>query len=399
MQVGGIAVSPAAGTLFATQAGAAANTLYRSSDGGGSWSALGSFGDPCGAVAVDPKSPATLWVACPGLGSAVTRIALYKSTNASGAAGSVALSPAMAGVQAFSVRALSLKPGAPDSLAMVTPALVQSLDGAQTWTDLESSLGYGGAAYANFPWREVGYDASGALYAHGSAGIFKVGPTKLVKLPDPPGQAPSAYTLWVHPGKAGMLFATAGAAAFRCTDPCASWTALGAFPAGRTDLSFGQAARAAGIAILAFSRAGTGLSVSIDDGATWSEIASFASREVDDLIVDPLASGSAWASVAGEGILRSSDAGLTWSTFAAGRTGLLAVDGRGPQPIVYQQSDADQRVRVSTDLGASWTDANSGLDRRAARALRFAPNPDPSARVLYLGADERGLFKTSSGGL
>jgi hypothetical protein len=56
-------------------------------------------------------------------------------------------------------------------------------------------------------------------------------------------------------------------------------------------------------------------------------------------------------------------------------------------------------VGAFSPAAGGWTDANSGLDRRQARALRFAPSPNPSARVLYLGADERGLFKTSSGGL
>jgi len=134
---------------------------------------------------------------------------------------------------------------------------------------------------------------------------------------------------------------------------------------------------------------------------------------VFELVVDPQNSGHLYAAFQWGGVFKSTDAGATWNaansglipgtSFSVYHAVALAIDPGSPS-TVYRVSSSG--VFKSSDGGMSWNPASSGLPDWSSKfeycclVSRLAVDPKNSARV-YLGTNLAGaphVFQSSDGG-
>jgi photosystem II stability/assembly factor-like uncharacterized protein len=129
--------------------------------------------------------------------------------------------------------------------------------------------------------------------------------------------------------------------------------------------------------------------VSSDGGESWSETQKSTDNNGNPpaLAVHPHDSNIVLLGTWGNGILRTVDAGQTWSTANAGLTNLyvnvLTFDPRDPN-IVYAGTDGG--VFLSQDGGDSWTAVNDGLGRNLI-VYSIAVDSNDSSRVFAITPD------------
>ena len=116
------------------------------------------------------------------------------------------------------------------------------------------------------------------------------------------------------------------------------------------------------------------------------------------LVIDPVAPATAFAGTTGSGVLKTTDAGATW---ASANTGLLtsnvlalAIDPVAPSTL-YAATDAG--VFKTTDAGTTWHSASEGLGGPAQPVVAALAIDPASPDVLYAGTST-GVFKTTDGG-
>jgi len=150
--------------------------------------------------------------------------------------------------------------------------------------------------------------------------------------------------------------------------------------------------------------AGTGGCVfkSTDGGLNWTQ-SRLADGYVYSLAIDPQNTqiiyagvwdnGAIWDNDIFDGVFKSTDGGTNWT-----QTGLkdkairsLVIDPKNTQ-IVYAGTD-DDGVFKSTDGGGSWASVNKGLGKEV---LSFAIDPE-NTQIVYAGTRE-GAFKSTNGG-
>jgi photosystem II stability/assembly factor-like uncharacterized protein len=147
------------------------------------------------------------------------------------------------------------------------------------------------------------------------------------------------------------------------------------------------------------------LQVSVDGGATWTPaVDGLEGQTVDALAALPGVQGTVYAGTEGSVIFRTTDAGAHWTAVARGiartRVGVLAFAAGGrPSLFAGTGTAADyygdgQGVFRSDDLGASWVAASQGL--HATSPLSLAAEPAGEGRIYaYTGRD---LLRTRDGG-
>jgi photosystem II stability/assembly factor-like uncharacterized protein len=130
-------------------------------------------------------------------------------------------------------------------------------------------------------------------------------------------------------------------------------------------------------------------------GTTWTEITGILpDRYPMDLAIDPRNSGTFYAAIGGFGtgrLFKSTDAGATWTdmtgTLPNVPTTAVAID---PSNYNNVYAGTDIGVYVSTDGGATWHDFNEGLPE----ALIVADlTISPSNRYLRLASHSNGVFE------
>jgi photosystem II stability/assembly factor-like uncharacterized protein len=139
--------------------------------------------------------------------------------------------------------------------------------------------------------------------------------------------------------------------------------------------------------------------LSRDSGSNWSMLAMVLPDDaaVLDLSIDPRDPQAVWAGTQ-TGLYHSSDGGLEWRSVsqlpAAGRVSAVAVDPSSPGHLLA----ALDRVGLwqSTDSGATWQPATSGLEPNAViHDIVFDP-VDPTR--LYLSDSASGVYRSTDGG-
>ena len=134
-----------------------------------------------------------------------------------------------------------------------------------------------------------------------------------------------------------------------------------------------------------------GVAASHDAGATWGRLKG--SPFVTALVADPRTAGTLYAGTVKSGIVRSSDAGKSWTPLggdlATAYVRSLAV---GPPGTLYAEVQ-DQGLFTSTDGARSWTHSLS-----FGWGMPLAITIDPRvATTLYVGT-YRGIWRTNDGG-
>lgn len=136
---------------------------------------------------------------------------------------------------------------------------------------------------------------------------------------------------------------------------------------------------------------------STDGGATWASIADqFNWITFRSLAVDPTRHDALFAGTSHMGVVKTADGGKSWAPIAGGYSTLeiwaIAVDAAAPKTLYAASSQAG--VSKSTDGGASWTIASEGLTSRTVFSLVM----DPTNPANLLAGTRKGIHRTTDGG-
>jgi len=136
-----------------------------------------------------------------------------------------------------------------------------------------------------------------------------------------------------------------------------------------------------------------GVLVSADDGRTWRSAGTAPADNLGALAVDPRDPGTLYVSAWKKGVFRTTDGGRTWSALGATLSGPpITVDPQTPSTL-YLGTTSDGIVKT-VDGGKTWRPADSGI--AASEVLSTATDPRV-ARIVYAGT-YRGLFRSGDRG-
>lgn len=201
----------------------------------------------------------------------------------------------------------------------------------------------------------------------------------------------------VENGRARLWAGTGSGKVFYSDDNGRAWQATKSQPGAGFINAFYTIAPAPGRPGRIFAGTNTGLFLSSDGGASWSEMALRpATRKPDirDIAGDPADARVVYAGAAGEGVYRSRDGGQTWTLANQGmdnvRVRAMAADPLDPQ-VLYVGTDGG-RVFRSNNGGDKWEATNTGLAGRSVQALAAVPSR------VYAGTFGDGIFASTDGG-
>lgn len=312
--------------------------VFLSTDVGRTWSPAGSLGDQIHDLAVDPKTPTTLY--------AGTAYGLFKSTDRGTSWTQVFPVPGFPGVA--SVSRVVIHPKTPRVLfaAAAAAELWKSINGGRTWTRQDGAPTYL-RALAIDPVRPA------TLYASSlEGGVWKSVNTGATwsridrGLPDPF----AALAIAIDPRNHDTVFLVN------------SWSANEVFK-------------------------------STNGGATWKPSrAGLAGTFVIGLAFDPSRRNQIYALTQHHGVYKSTNGGGLWQAAASGLTGELTSLLATPAGLL---AGGERGAFVSADRAQSWQRANGGLSALHVGGLAFDSQDPPR---LYAGSIDGGLFKSANGG-
>jgi photosystem II stability/assembly factor-like uncharacterized protein len=296
------------------------------------------------------------------------------------------------------VNAIALSPAAsPAVYAGTAHGVVRSADGGQSW-------GQTGLSDVAINVLAVDAHTPSTLYASGSAGtIYRSvdggADWTSASVDSFPNQSGAAIAfIAIDPFTPSILYALSGGprgTLYKSTDGGHSWSIISAANVYASVLVTDPALPSTLYANLD----GAGLSKSTDGGTTW------AATGLNDfpiaLAIDPANSNTLYASTASDtsqAILKSTDGGKTWSaidTISAVVATAIPVTRSlvfAPNESVYVTSGAG--IFKSADGGITWAESDAGLRIHDIRTVIGGPlNPS----ILY-GGDNNGLFQSKDGG-
>ncbi len=136
-----------------------------------------------------------------------------------------------------------------------------------------------------------------------------------------------------------------------------------------------------------------------DNSIVWNAIGP-ENENIRALALDPLARTTLYAGADG-GLFKSSDSGATWAAANTGMENLsvqalaidLTVSGDTAAPATLY-AGTDEGAFMSNDSGANWTAADAGMEGLSVQALAIDPT---SPTTLFAGTDS-GVFMSNDGG-
>ena len=378
------------GTVYAGLNG----SLLETDDGGATWQPVGTGPNlPDGDVVSDPKDPSTLY----GIGDGVV-----KSVD-----GGRTWSLADDGVVSTLIPSLTLQPDSSDVLYAGSYGTVfKSTDGGRSWLRGETELGTGAiVALAVDPEnRQIVYAGGwydGLFRSEDAGRTWRAVETRLKSIGaiaiDP--HAPS--TLYV--GASSSAFSANGRL-LKTVDGGATWQMITGIPWAVQSLALDPRTPST-----VFAGTNHGLYRSRDGGGTWQRVTtaspapngvyfnlSFGFAFVA-VAIDPLNSDNIYAGIRSHGILRSSDGGNTWTAADTGLTDeritAIALDPRDPR-ILYAAA-AGGGVFRSTDGARTWHPFGTGLVHSADNVTAFAIGP--SGRAVFAATEGDGVVRLGFG--
>ena len=406
--------------------GGIGGALFRSTDGGGLWSAS-SAGLPARNVlslAFDPSGGAVyagtdgfgvyvsndggaLWQPTGGAfpdGTQVTALLagpgerLIAATSTDGLLvsgdGGQTWQPGT-GLPSGLVSSVTVDPSDPGVLLASTqtqggtaPGVSRSSDGGLTWVPSATGLRAGNVYWVSAdPW------VSGRYFAAADDAIYRSVDQGRTWARWGRGISPgSARTLSVDPVVPYRLYAgTAGAGAFVSTNGGATWRRMSDPFGGLTIAGFAPAshpgacyAASLGHGVLDNNALVTGLKGGVETALT--------SIVVFQVVPDPSDPKVLYAATGGAGVVTSRDGGEHWATSNRGLKDLfvlsLAIDPSNPRRLYAGTSTGG--VFASANGGVTWAPLNTGLWNPKVTAL----NVDPSSpQTVYAGTEGGGLFR------
>jgi photosystem II stability/assembly factor-like uncharacterized protein len=389
--------------------------LFRSDNGGSSWSAVGLSPYYVFEVAVNPGAHQTI------LASAVND-ALYMSTNGGGT-----WTNSSKGLAAMSVTALASDPVLPGWIFAGTgmQGVFASSDSGSTVTAANNGLGNleirsmamaGGILYAGTSTGGI-YKSSnrGSGWAEINRGLPQADQKRLQSEPamkryqnwgpvedflleglDPahldPVQpkttiAAPILALAVDPKDSNLVLAgTGGSGVYRTTNG-SDWAASGL--GGQMVYALAISPADSHIVFAGTDGAAGSVWKSSDSGRTWTKLGNgLNSKSVQTLAIQPGQGNKIYAGTS-TGLYRSTDGGTTWSAFAlAGQNvfSLLAIS----QTTQVLYAGTAQGVFVSADGGATWKQYRNGLANPEVWSLAAGST---AQQGVYLGTNTSGFYR------
>lgn len=310
------------------------------------------------AIAIDPATPTTVYTG--------TSQGLFKSTD-----GGATFVPAQAGITNYSVVALVSHPSEPSLKYAATrdSGVLRSTDGGVSWSTFNDGL-------TSLQTTALALDTNSSpatLYAGTGDGIFHFpalnGTETWERLTNNLATR-RIEALVADPTVGGTVYAgTATAGVLATGNGGLSWLAINEGIANeRSDACL----------------------LSPEDACFYENL------EVDALGIDPSNPSVLYVGLSSRGVLKSSDAGATWTSRSNGLTNTfvtaIAVDPSNGD-LVYLGTQAG--VFRSTDGGAVWEAASSGVGPVEITALVVDPD---SRTTLYAGTANAGVYKSTDQG-
>lgn len=353
---------------------AASGRIYRSTDGGATFTVLGSPTD-ARFVRMDPSNPSTLY--------ALAHTGVYRSLDRGS-------SWALVDGGVADPFDLAFDPASSSTLYVAAgqAGVVKSTDGGASWRDASAGLPGG----PNRLLVALAVGGSSALYAadHGPfGGVFQsadgAGSWVDTRGSFTPVSVLSLATAAVSP----VVYAATDAGVFRTLDRGMSWSARNG---GLSDLDVNEVVPNPSDDSILYARTATAIAKSIDGGAAWSDLADGpASASV--LSIAAQSPVSLYAATPDGLLWRSTDGGTSWQTSQpfAHPIRSIAVDPRDAS-VVFAGTEGDFRFGVtgaiyrSADAGSTWTQVFSGINSSI--------DPEVFDRVVFDPQDSSILYAT-----
>jgi hypothetical protein len=399
-----LAIDPQnAGTLYAASAGNLAGrivgTLFKSTDGGATWSQTGSglatsngdFFAPGGTLTIDPKNPRTLYIS-------MTMSGVHKSVDG-GATWSAANAGMPQNYQACCLSGVVIDPQNPSTLYAASAfSLYKSTNGGLTWSTAGSGIWQGLLGFGTRP-LAVDLQNSNTVYAITQIGLFRSTDAGATFGYYSAPRAVPIYAVALDTQVSGRVYAnnyTSSDAGMNwqqgagtnvgfvalAADPQTAGTVYGGF--GNDECGYDET---------------PGMFKSTDGGANWVDLkTSFGC--ISGIVIDPQNPTTVYAGSWYGGVYKSTDGGASWSTANAGLPGsvfgayvqALAIDPQNPGTLYAAALFAPgSGVFKSTDGGASWS--STGLP---AVAVGLAVDPLNTSTVY--AATSTTVFQSLDGG-
>jgi uncharacterized protein (TIGR03437 family) len=376
-------------------AGVAANTqsgIFKSTNGGSSWTFANSGLAIPGTVAVvpqsltvDPSNPETVYAATSGFG-------IFKSID-----GAVNWNGANSGLTMAVVSSLIVDPAA-NVYAVAGNGVFKSMDRGASWTSANLSASTVTVDSKSNVYAGVG-PAPNAVFKSADGGAsWKTASSGMTN-------AYSGQALAVAPSDPNIIYAgTNDAGVFKSTDGGASWVAV-----NTGCLAPEQGSPAPGLPITGLTVApsdpavvyATGAFASCyttDGGNSWQEFSVFGLSQLSPvpLAIDPITTSTIYIGTASNGIFKSTAGGQSWTPINTGIPSNASISALAIDPTnnatIYAASVRPVAVFKTTNGGQSWLPASFGPSS-AVRSLAIDPtNP----QTIYAGA--LGVFKSTDGG-
>ena len=396
--------------------------VLKSIDGGMNWTPVHS-GLPADAgdryiitsLAIDPRHPTTVYA-----GNGLRGGGVFKTTD-----GGQSWTAVNSGLPADGVSALAINPQDPDTIYASTRGVYKSTDGGASWSavnsGLENDIGYPFSAlvidlqntdtvYA------AGYDTALYKTTNGGARWTVVGYGLLFGYGR---QAESVTAMAIDPRDSNILYAVASGGAFKSTDGGISWSAVKSRMI--TDADGPSVLSAMAIdprnpdTVYAIDTY-TGVFKTTNAGVSWTSVYSEPTTPtgLTVLKIDPQNPGTMYAGTP-VGVFKTTDAGASWTGANAGLPSdtnghlfisNLAIDPQTPSTIyaLYAVTSADVGFWVgggvfkSADGGVNWTRLNTpgGSDGLTDLTSGLAIDPQ-NPKIVYAG-NGSGVIKTTDGG-
>lgn len=356
----------------------------------------GLYGGSVQTVVVDPKTPAIMWAGTYGAG-------IFKSGD-----GGVTWSATGKGLTWPNVYKLAIDPKKTSTVYAIVVAGRPGFAGNQVFRTQDSGATWTQLTIAVPPVENVYYDiqphpkAAGIVDILTYEGIYRSSDDGATFAPQYGGIPANSLqrSFAVDPSDAQVLYLLGRYTVYKSIDGGSNWTERNSgLPTGGAGAALEYLAidpQSPQTLYLSTLNAGSGFFKSTDGALSWLDTGSSprSYNGGDSLVID--SAGGIYSLYDINGVYKSGDGGKSWSR-------LSTPYGEGVRSLAVHPTDAKrlfvgwnfQGLMSSRDGGASWAKADTGISNLSVYAAAFAPSqPD----TVYVGLEYGGVYKSKDGG-